>query len=204
MKNILLLASSSASRKQLLTDAAIPFVTVPQDADESACDWGMSLQKVVEHIAIFKMAHVIMPTGADGQEKYVLTADTLTLNKSGEILGKPTSREQAIAHIKSIRAGVSTGTAFCLEKKLFHDNAWHTSEQIVRFVQAEYQFNVPDAWIERYFEASEIYQKSGAIAIEGFGALFLKEVRGSYYTIVGLPLFELRESLEKIGFFDQL
>ncbi|MCX5922118.1 MAG: Maf family protein [Candidatus Dependentiae bacterium] len=40
------------------------------------------------------------------------------------------------------------------------------------------------------------------IAIEEFGAQFLKVIHGSYLTIVGLPLFELREALEELDFFD--
>ena len=44
-------------------------------------------------------------------------------------------------------------------------------------------------------------QASNAIAIEGCGGQFLQWVRGSYTTIVGLPMFELREALEEIGFY---
>lgn len=205
MNNVLFLGSSSVSRQQLLKDAGIPFILVPQNADELACDWGMSLQKLVEHIAISKMNHVIMPTGNDGDYAYVLTADTLTEHSSGAIVGKPVNKDQAIEQIRAARAGVTTGTAFCLEKRQFITKAgigsWHSVERVVTYLSAQYQFIIPDEWIDRYFELSMGYQGCGAIAIEGFGSLFLKEVHGSYSAIVGLPLYELREELERLGFF---
>jgi predicted house-cleaning NTP pyrophosphatase (Maf/HAM1 superfamily) len=68
-------------------------------------------------------------------------------------------------------------------------------------VTADYVFDVPDAWLDIYLEKSRGLVASGAIAIEEFGSQFLKTVHGSYTTIVGLPMYELREALEKIGFF---
>ncbi len=207
MNNILLLASSSSSRQQLLTDACIPFTIVPQVAEELAPDSGLPLQELVERIATAKMDHVVMPAGVEGDIAFVLTADTLTQYASGVIAGKPVNKEHAIEQIKAARAGqIVTATAFCLEKKEFKMTAgagsWHSIERVIRYVPAQYQFIVPDEWIERYFELSKGYQGSGAIAIEGFGSLFLKEVQGSYSAIVGLPLYELREELNRLRFFD--
>lgn len=203
MKHTLLVGSSSASRQQLLKEAAIPFMVVPQNADETKCDWGMPLQQVVEQIAAYKMEHVIMPVGEQGQISYVLTADTLSQDSSGAIVGKPASMQAAIEQIRVSRAGMITGTAFCLEKRRYDQGAWDMQERVMRFVSSHYQFDVPEEWIDRYFALSNGYQGSGAIAIEGFGSLFLKEMRGSYSAVVGLPLYELREALSQLGFFSE-
>ncbi len=53
-----------------------------------------------------------------------------------------------------------------------------------------------------YFYKSKFPGASGAVAIEDYGAQFLKTVDGSHSAIIGLPLFELREALDELGFFD--
>jgi septum formation protein len=200
--NILLVGSKSPSRQMLLRLAQIPFIVVGQDADETLCDWSLPLPDIVTHIARFKMDHVQLPAGKDGQVCFVLTADTLTQDKDGTVQGKPTDRDDAIAKIKSSRNGSYLCTAFCLDKKIWQHGQWELIERIERIVDAEYVFTIPDEWIDIYLEKSTALNVAGAIAVEDFGAQFLKMVHGSYSGIIGLPLFEVREALEKIGFFE--
>ena len=200
--NVLLLGSKSPSRRMLLTDAKIPYVIVEQNADESVCDWGQSLQKVVESIAAYKMDHLILPEGTKyGQVCFVLTADTLSEDSSGMISGKPVDYEDAIKKLRAARTGMRTGTAFCLDRKVWQQGTWMTEKRIAAFADAHYEFNVPDDWIERYIENSDSLQVTQAIAIEGYGAQFVRMVHGSYTAIVGLPMYELRTALEELGFF---
>lgn len=205
MQKKLLLASTSQSRRMLLDQANIPFTLVAQHADEYACDWGLPLQQLVESIATHKMAQVDVPSGNhEGEYCFVLTADTLSEDAHGAISGKPVDKADAIEKIKIAREGMRTGTAFCLDRRVWRDGAWQLEQRIVRYVQATYTFSIPDEWIEIYFEKTYGQLCSGAIAIEGFGGLFLKEIHGSYTTIVGLPLYELREALTEIYFFDEM
>lgn len=197
----ILLGSSSPSRKQLLMDAKFSFRVIGHSADETACDWGQPLQKLVESIALSKMEHVDIRPGKTGGYCFVLTADTLSQDSQGVISGKPLDREDARQKLKAARNGMYTGTAFCLDRRVWHNNAWRVDKRIVRFVGAQYKFVVPDEWIEAYLDTSLGLNASAAIAIEGYGGLFLQEVQGSYTTIVGLPLFELRQALTEIGFF---
>lgn len=199
MKNFIYLASKSSSRKKLLEKAGIAFEIIEQDADESQCDWGLPLKKVVESIAQHKMNHVIMPKGTEGQIAYVLTADTLSFDPTGTIRGKPTDMNDAIAMLKAARGGVNRcGTALCLEKKIFTDGAWHTQKRITRYAEAHYEFEVPDECIDEYIKRANALEAAGAIKIE-YGPQFLKHVHGSYAAIVGLPMYELREALQEIG-----
>jgi septum formation protein len=203
MNNVLLLGSKSPARQMLLNQSKIPFRVIEQDADETKCDWNLPHEQVVEHIAVYKMEHLIMPAGkSNGEVAFVLTADTLSSDAHGIIHGKPIDRDDAIAKIKAGRQGVSRlATAFCLERKIWNDQRWETETRIVNVVSSSYTFVVPDNWIERYLEHSVGYRASGAIAVEEYGAQFLQVVNGSYSTIVGLPLFELRCALEEVGFF---
>jgi len=200
MKN-LYLGSTSASRKALLTAAGIPFTCLPLDVDEKKCDWTLPLLQLVGTIAAYKMVHVQLPIGQESQEIYVLTADTLSQDSTGKVTGKPTSHDDAQEMIRAARHGMITCTAFCLEKKRYIQGAWHTVDRVAQAVQAQYCFDVPEAWLEWYLSNSRGVNCSGSIAIEGHGALFLRDVQGSYTTIVGLPLFEVRQALESMGFF---
>jgi septum formation protein len=198
----LYLGSTSASRQMLLREAGIPFVTVTQSADETKCDWNLPLKEVVEHIALYKMQHVQLPVGTQGQRCFVLTADTLTENAQGKIEGKPIDRADAVAKLKGARAGaVRTGTAFVLERRIYQNNQWEVEEHMVGYAQATYIFDVADAWMDFYLDNVAV-SGAGAIAVEGFGNQFLQKIDGSYAAVIGLPMFELRQALERFGFFE--
>lgn len=203
MNNVLLLGSKSVSRQQLLREAEIPFKLIGQEAKEEECDWGLPLVQLVEQIALHKMEHVKLPAGQECELRFVLTADTLSQLPDGTIQGKPIDREDAIAKIKSARTGSRLATAFCLDRKLYEDGEWKLDRRIVHVVTADYFFDVPDNWLDRYLKNSRGFTSSNAIAVEEYGAQFLKQINGSYSTIVGLPMFELRQALDELKFFDE-
>lgn len=202
MKNILYLGSKSQARQQLLKDAQIPFTLVEQNADESKCEIPSSLKESVENIALYKMEHVVLPAGKEGDTCFVLTADTLTQHNDGSISGKPKDRADSISMIKAACGGARVGTAFCLDRRVYRDGLWTVFKRIQGYVDAQYNLEIPDEWIDIYLEKSFSATSSGAIAIEVYGAQFLKTVQGSHSTIVGLPMFEVREALQEIGFFN--
>ena len=201
-KNILYIGSKSQPRKMLLEEAKIPFIVVEQDANETQCDWSLPLAQLVLSIALYKMQHVILPLGkTEGEICFVLTADTMSHDKTGKINGKPVDREDAIEKIKAARAGSFLCTAFCLDKKIWRNGVWEIEERIADIVFAEFLYVVDDEWIDYYLEHTPYLDVSGAIAVEKFGNQFLKSVHGSYSTIIGLPLFEIRQALDRLGFF---
>lgn len=203
MKHILYLASKSSSRQYLLNEAQIPFIILGQSADEKACDWTQGLEAVVRSIARHKMAHVVMPAGVEGQRAFVLTADTLTQDRAGRVHGKPENREDAIAKIRALEPSCFVATAFCLQRKAFNNGAWHLQDEREVCVISTCEFNIPNHWLERYFEKSAIgYQAAGGMAIETYGMQFLRAIHGSYSAVIGLPLFELRQALDDLGFFE--
>jgi septum formation protein len=200
--HILYFGSKSEPRRMLLEQSQIPFTVVSQNADESQCDWGLPLPQLVLSIALYKMQHVILPDGnREGDICFVLTADTMSHDKAGKIHGKPIDRADAIAKIKATREGSFLCTAFCLDKKVWKNGKWETQERIADIVSAEFSFIIPDEWIDIYLEKVPYLDVSGGIAVEIYGNQFLKTVHGSYSTIIGLPLFEVREALQKLGFY---
>ena len=208
MNKKLYLGSQSHSRQELLKTAGFEFEVVYQDADEQACDWGLPLQKLLESIAIQKMQHLILPDGKDGDSCFVITADTMGMDVEGNISGKPLDRAEAIEKLKSYRAGAQAGTGMCIDRKKWIDGAWVNEKRILSYAGATYVFDVPDKYLEQYlddlpkFTGVTCTQVSGGVAIEGYGNRFLKFLDGSYTAVVGLPLYEVQQSLEALGFFD--
>lgn len=202
MQNKLLLGSQSAMRKMLLTNARIPFTIIGHTADEEAVDKTLPFEQLLLAIASAKMNHITI--GADEKGPvFVLTADTMIRGEDGNVYGKPKDKEDAIKSIKALRSFGTVGTAFCLTKQQLIGGKWQIVQRIDEVVSAQYELELPDSWIERYMEAEPHYLSiAGGLSIEAFGQQFLKSVYGSYATILGLPMVELRQALEQIGFFD--
>ena len=116
--------------------------------------------------------------------------------------GKPVDKKDAIAKIKALRGKGIVGTAFCVDKKRFENNAWITEKRVEQYVQTTYHLELPDSWIERYLEYTPDYLLiSGGFSVEGYGAQFITTVTGSYSALLGLPLAELRVALEQLNFY---
>lgn len=198
----LFLASGSLSRRFLLEEAQIPFMTIQQSADESACDWQLPLEELVLTIAKAKMDHALLPDGQEDQVIFVLTADTLTQDSAGSIHGKPVDKQDAIEKIKKLRTGARVATGFCLDKKRYKAGQWLLEQRVACTVVTTCDIDIPDQWIETYFTRHEIALScAGAMAVERYGMLFLRSICGSYSNIIGLPLVELRQALSDLGFF---
>jgi septum formation protein len=200
MSHSLLLGSQSKARQQLLRSAGILFSLLEQNADEAAFDHSLPLEKVVQAIALHKMNLISMPPGTQSQVAYVLTADTLVQDHDGVIHGKPRDRADARKKLLALHKA-RIATAFCLDKKIFINNSWQIQDRIKAVVSAYAEFVVPEQYVDAYLDQIPFQTIAGAMAIEGYGAQFLEQVEGSYSTIMGLPLFEVRQALEALGFF---
>jgi septum formation protein len=56
-----------------------------------------------------------------------------------------------------------------------------------------------EAECERYWQTGECHDKAGAYAIQGYAAVFIRELRGSYSGVMGLPLYETAQLLQQVG-----
>lgn len=200
--HLLYLASKSASRRMLLEQARLPFTVLEQSADEAQCDWNQDLETVVRSIAQHKMEHVIMPAGTQGQIAFVITADTLNTDARGSIFGKPTDVQDAKRMIRAQAGFARIATGFCIRKSQFIAGCWHELERREGCVVASCVLEVPEPWLERFIAAEpSLVSFAGALAVDGYASQFVKSINGSYTAILGLPLYEVREALEELGFF---
>ena len=121
----------------------------------------------------------------------VLAADT-TVALGGRIFGKPASREEAaemLAALSGTRHEVLTAVA--LQQGEWLESALSVSE--VEFMK------LPEEEIRQYVATGECDDKAGAYAIQGRAAQFVVELRGSFSGVMGLPLYETAQLLERIS-----
>ena len=121
----------------------------------------------------------------------VLAADT-TVALEGRIYGKPADRAAAAAMLAALsgkRHEVLTAVALQYDEEV--ETALSVSEVQFRELGAQE--------IQDYVATGEPDDKAGAYAIQGRAALFVSEIRGSQSGIVGLPLYETAQLLQKMG-----
>ncbi len=187
MRLPLVLASSSPRRQELLASAGIAFEIRPPDVDEALLPNELPLP-YAERLARQKAERV----QKDDRERPVLAADTIVVIDSTVVLGKPTSPADA-ARMLAALSGRSHQviTAYHLQTPTqSRGRAVHT-DVVLRALTEDEQ--------RGYIAGLEWEGKAGGYAIQGRAAAFIREIRGSYSNVVGLPLCEVVEDLRALG-----
>lgn len=201
--NHLYLASTSKTRRALLDCVQINYKIIEQTSDECGIDTSLSFHDYVLAIAKQKMDHIVLENITDEKTIFVLTSDTLVRTAhSKKILGKPENIEHAKQMLAlSRKEPIELATGCCLDKKEFCDGTWKTIAKEHWVTPVNLEFCVDEELVDLYLEKTPHALKvCGAGMIEDFGMNFLKRVDGSYSAIIGLPIFELRQALKKLGF----
>ena len=124
-------------------------------------------------------------------QRPVLASDT-TVTLDGLILGKPANMEDAVSTLKLLSGRthqVLTSVAVMANGQMFE--AMQRSE--VTFGE------LSEHTLLAYCALSEPYDKAGGYAVQGYAAQFIERITGSYSGIMGLPLFETTQLLQKAG-----
>lgn len=181
------LASRSPRRRELLAQIGLRFGVVDVDVEEIP-GAGESAQAYARRIARDK---VRAGAAAVSDALPVLASDTDVV-LDGEILGKPRDRAHGIELLRRLsgrRHQVISSVA------VLAGGALH---EVV--VESEVCFGpVSEPAAAAYWASGEPLGKAGGYAIQGLGAVFVREIRGSYSGIVGLPVYETAELLSRAG-----
>jgi septum formation protein len=188
------LASRSPRRQHLLGMAGIEFEVIVSDIEEDL-DTIIPPEAYCLHLAWSKAEDVTRKVKRDS---YVIGADTIVV-LGGEIINKPANPAEAVAMLRKLSGNtheVYTGIAIIDSS----DNSWITNYQRTEVVFRDLR----EDEIHAYVAGGSPMDKAGAYGIQDdFGAVFVREIRGDYYNIVGLPLellyTNLRQLLEKNG-----
>jgi len=178
-KEKLVLASASPRRAEILRAVGWPFETLAVDIDESRHE-GEGAVAYVERLAREKAEAGAARTDA---ARVVLGADTVVVVDE-RILGKPLDDEDARAMLRLLSGRwheVLTGVALVTERS--------EAQTVVAHERTEVRFaSLTETEIEWYVASREPLDKAGAYAIQGRAALFIEEIRGDYWNVVGLPV----------------
>ena len=189
----LLLASASPRRAQLLRQVGYDFEVEPASIDESVRS-GEAAPEYVRRMALGKAQRAVdklSPEDDPNDDTVVVAADTVVV-RDGEILGKPSSREDGVRMLLSLSDRAhEVLTGLCVARG---------SERRVVCCETRVWFRAIDASeAQRYWETGEPSDKAGGYGIQGIGGIFAQRIDGSYSSVVGLPLAELEQLLTDVG-----
>lgn len=179
---MLILASQSPRRRELLGRITEQFVVRPTGCDES-----FVCSDPAEHarqLALRKCAAAVTEsTPGDA----VIAADTVVF-LDGTLLEKPRSEAEAKAMLGRLAGHthtVCTGVAVCYKGE---------TRSFVQQTQVTFR-QLPDSLIDWYVATGEPMDKAGAYGIQGKGALLVEGICGDYFNVVGLPISQLYQLL---------
>lgn len=183
----LILASASPRRLELLQQIGVSCVVKPVNIPEFPLP-DEAPRAFVERLAREKASAGLQRSG---QGAVVLGADTVVV-AGDRILGKPVSKQDAIEMLQRLSGDthqVMTAVAVVDRERI-----------VTQVVTTEVTFRVlSQALCERYWNSGEPKDKAGAYGIQGLGAVFVANIKGSYSAVVGLPLTETAALLDTFG-----
>ncbi len=185
------LASRSPRRQELLGQIGVKFMAMEIDVDETVLG-GESPRTYVERLARAKSVAGWQRVERDDLPRApVLGADT-TVAIDGRILGKPVDRREAAQMLASLSGRLhEVLTAVSLKFGPRLESAVSVSE--VRFK------TLTNEEIARYVATGEGEDKAGAYGIQGHAARFVADLHGSFSGVMGLPLYETAQLMDRLG-----
>ncbi len=185
---ILILASTSPRRFDLMNGAKLRFVVVPPEVEEFH-DESVPLAELTRHNASLKAEWV----AALHPESWVIGADTL-VSIDNEAMGKPADLTEARAMLNRLSGRTHVvGTAVCLIHAASGQKREFLEETRVTFKPLD------EAGIRHYLTLINPLDKAGAYAAQEHGEVILAKVEGAWSNVVGLPVERLLEELKEIG-----
>ena len=189
-EQVLILASASPRRSEILSTLGIAFETRPSHADESSIDQRGDVEFARE-AALLKLTTALDASGDTGA--WVLAADT-TVCVGGRRLGKPANEGDALEMLALlqgrehvVRTAIALGRVGqgVLGTEVVETRVWFREASIDE--------------LGRYVASGESLDKAGAYAVQGLASGFVTRIEGSYTNVVGLPAAEVVELLRTHG-----
>lgn len=188
----IILASASPRRAELLTQAKIPFTALPSNAEENLS--ADTPEELVEQLSFIKANDVYNKIKKEYKDVLVIGADTIVYY-DGEVLGKPADEAEAFDMLKLLSDrthSVYTGISIIFKKDgekrtiLLHDKTDVTF------------YPINDFELKEYIATKDPLDKAGAYGIQGPFAIHIKEIKGDYNNVVGLPIAKLYQALKTL------
>jgi septum formation protein len=193
---MLVLASASPRRQELLRNAGIPFTVYPADIPEQPKP-GESPRECAERLAREKALAVSRRHPAD----LVLGADTIVV-VDGEILGKPHDERDAGRMLRLLSGRthqVTTGVCLVGPLRTGNQKLETGFEDTRSETTLVTMTTLTDEDIRCYVATGEPMDKAGAYAIQGMASRWIPHIDGDYFNVVGLPMALVCRMLQEHG-----
>ncbi len=181
-----IVASASPRRREILENAGYTFEIIPSDADETV-EEGLSPEETVCELSRRKALSVL----SANPDAVVFGCDTVVA-LDGQILGKPENDEDAKRMLRTLsgrRHTVSTGVCIADGNNI---------KTFFNTTQVEF-YPLSEETVESYVCTGECSDKAGAYGIQGYGRVLVKEIKGDYFSVMGLPVSETARVLKEFG-----
>ena len=185
----IILASASPRRAELLSQIGVEFELAPSPVEERP----HPDEAPPDYITRIARAKVIA-VARHRESGLVIGADTVVV-LDGRLIGKPEDRADAQDLLRQLSGrwhAVMTGVAL-YDVETRHEVADY-DKTLVKFGQ------LTDREIEWYVNTGEPMDKAGAYGIQGLGGLFVDEIAGNYYNVVGLPIPLVYRLARRLGY----
>ena len=182
---MIILASASPRRKELLSKIANDFKIVPSDIDEESL--------ITDTLSVLEIPEFLSTKKAmDIKNKYptdtIIAADTAIV-LDNKIYGKPKTKEEAKDMLKKF----SNRTHYVITGVCIASPVRTMSFSSINEVTF---YNLSETEIDEYLLNNEYIDKAGSYAIQGKASLFIKKINGDYNSIIGLPISEINRILK--------
>lgn len=193
----IILASSSPRRKELLEMCGLKFKTISSTINEDAI--AKKIYDKYNELSSFEKADKLTYNLAfekansvfkKNKNSVVIGSDTIVVSENS-ILGKPKNDEAAYDMLVSLcgkKHRVYTGLSIISKERI---DTFTTFTEVEFFPFDEYMNNI----IKKYIDTKSPLDKAGGYGIQDMGALLVKEIKGDYYTVMGLPISLLYRKL---------
>lgn len=186
----IILASASLRRVELLKKITSNFKVIVSDFEENDVLFSGNCGDYVMTLAKGKAMAICSSVKKPAA---IIGCDTIVYFK-GKVLGKPKNNKQAFQMLSDLSDNtheVYTGIAVINTE---------TQESSTEYVCTEVKFSkLSSIEINNYIEKGESLDKAGAYGIQGAASLFVEEIKGCYYSVVGLPVNKLYFMLREMG-----
>ena len=180
-----ILASASPRRKELLQWICEKYDVIPSTVEEVIPE-GLKAQVQAEYLADLKAQDVF----SSHKDALVIGSDT-TVVLGDVVLGKPKDDEEARGMLRMLSGQVHKVITGCAVYYKNRKSVWSSVAEVEFYPLSEKE-------IEEYIAENECWDKAGSYGIQSKGALLVKEIRGDYYAVVGLPVASLKREIERI------
>lgn len=187
MKRGLVLASGSLARRRMLHNAGLRFTVAPADIPEPHIDTLPPAELAVA-LCLAKAHHVSRRFAHD----VVVAADQVVVLPDGQVVGKPASRLKATQQLRAMAGRTH---------QLFSAAAvvWPGGEEVVADVAHVELHALRPADIQCALAWNEWQNSAGAYQVEGRSIHMVRQLRGCWHTVLGLPLLPLLQVLAPLG-----